>query len=121
MAQGSNTQLKPLFPYLHPGAMVPASALLIGGPDADYGHFFHHNTQHEIVITLAANGAMLTTGQLFVGALIHGVNSFLKNEKDPKSFATFVITQVQCGIRRTDRRLQPALREVPRTNLLQGI
>ena len=29
VAQGSNTQLKPLFPYLHPGAMVPASALLI--------------------------------------------------------------------------------------------
>ncbi len=95
VAQGSNTQLKPLFPYLHPGAMVPASALLIGGPDADYGHFFHHNTQHEIVVTLAAQGAMLTTGQLFVGALIHGVNSFLKNEKDPKAFATFVITQVQ--------------------------
>ena len=23
VAQGSNTQLKPLFPYLHPGAMVP--------------------------------------------------------------------------------------------------
>ncbi len=95
VAQGSNTQLKPMFPYLHPGAMVPCSALLIGGPNADYGHFFHHNTQHEIVLTLAANGAMLPTGQLYVGAVIHGVNSFLKNEKDPKSFATFVITQVQ--------------------------
>ena len=46
-------------------------------------------------MTLAANGAMLLTGQLYVGALIHGVNSFLKNEKDPKSFATFVITQMQ--------------------------
>ena len=95
VAQGSNTQLKPLFPYLHPGAMVPASALLIGGPDADYGHFFHHNTQHEIVLTLAANGAVLPTGQVFIGAVIHGVNSFLKNEKDAKSFATFVITQMQ--------------------------
>jgi hypothetical protein len=95
VAQGSNTQLKPLFPYLHPGAMVPASALLIGGPNADYGHFFHHNTQHEIVLTLAANGAMLPTGQVFVGAVIHGVNSFLKNEKDPKAFANFVITQMQ--------------------------
>ncbi len=95
VAQGSNTQLKPMFPYLHPGAMVPCSALLIGGPDSDYGHFFHHNTQHEIVLTLASNGAMLPTGQLYVGAVIHGVNSFLKNEKDPKAFATFVITQVQ--------------------------
>jgi len=95
VAQGSNTQLKPMFPYLHPGAMVPCSALLIGGPNTDYGHFFHHNTQHEIVLTLAANGAMLPTGQLYVGAVIHGVNSFLKNEKDPEAFATFVITQVQ--------------------------
>jgi len=95
VAQGSNTQLKPMFPYLHPGAMVPATALLIGGPNADYGHFFHHNTQHEIVLTLAANGAVLPTGQVFVGAVIHGVNSFLKNEKDSKSFANFVITQMQ--------------------------
>jgi hypothetical protein len=59
VAQGSNTQLKPLFPYLHPGAMVPCSALLIGGPKADYGHFFYHNTQHEIALALACNGAML--------------------------------------------------------------
>ena len=62
--QGINTQLKPLFPYLHPGAMVPASALLIGGPSADYGHFFHHNTQHELVLALACNGAVLPTGQV---------------------------------------------------------
>ena len=89
--QGSNTQLKPLFPYLHPGAM----ALLIGGPSADYGHFFHHNTQHELVLALACNGAVLPTGQVFIGPEMHGVNSFLKNEKDPKAFATFVITQMQ--------------------------
>ena len=119
--KGAIRSLKPLFPYLHPGAMVPASALLIGGPNADYGHFFHHNTQHEIVLDAGRNGAMLTTGQLFVGALIHGVNSFLKNEKDPKAFATFVITQDAGRIRRANGSLQFALREVPRTNLLQGI
>ncbi|MGH7072977.1 MAG: hypothetical protein ACREFD_02085 [Stellaceae bacterium] len=93
--QHSNTQLVPLFPYLHPGAMVPAGAMIIGGPDAGYGHFFHHNTQDEVVLALAANGAVLATGQVFVGARIHGVNSFLKNEKDPKSFAIMVITQRQ--------------------------
>jgi hypothetical protein len=93
--QHSNTQLMPLFPYLHPGAMVPAGAMIIGGPNADYGHFFHHNTQDEVVLALAANGAVLGTGQVFVGARIHGVNSFLKKEKDPKSFAIMVITQRQ--------------------------
>jgi hypothetical protein len=93
--QHGNTQLMPLFPYLHPGAMVPAGAMIIGGPEADYGHFFHHNTQDEVVLALAANGAVLATGQVFVGARVHGVNSFLKNEKDPKSFAIMVITQRQ--------------------------
>src|ERR1700722_2435803 len=85
--QRGNTQLMPLFPYLHSGAMVPAGAMILGGPSADYGHFFHHNTQDEVVLALACNGAVLATGQVFVGARIHGVNSFLKNEKDPKAFA----------------------------------
>jgi hypothetical protein len=93
--QHSNTQLVPLFPYLHPGAMVPAGAMIIGGPDASYGHFFHHNTQDEVVLAMAANGAVLQTGQVFVGARIHGVNSFLKNEKAPGTFAIMVITQRQ--------------------------
>ena len=93
--QHANTQLIPLFPYLHPGAMVPAGAILKGGPDANYGHFFHHNTQDEVVVTLASNGCMLQTGQVFVGARIHGVNSFLKNEKDPAAYGVLLITQLQ--------------------------
>ena len=95
--QHGNTQLMPLFPYLHPGAMVPAAAMIIGGPNAAYGHFFHHNTQDEIVVALAANGAVLSTGQVFVGARVHGVNSFLKNEKDPKAYAVMLITQRQAA------------------------
>jgi hypothetical protein len=93
--QHGNTQLMPLFPYLHPGAMVPAGAMILGGPQQGYGHFFHHNTQDEVVVAMAANGAVLSTGQVFVGARIHGVNSFLKNEKDPKSYAVMLITQRQ--------------------------
>jgi hypothetical protein len=93
--QHGNTQLMPLFPYLHPGAMVPAAAMILGGPNASYGHFFHHNTQDEVVVALAANGAVLNTGQVFVGARMHGVNSFLKNEKDPKAYAVMLITQRQ--------------------------
>jgi len=93
--QHGNTQLMPLFPYLHPGAMVPAGAMILGGPNADYGHFFHHNTQDEVVVTLAANGGVLATGQVFVGARVHGVNSFLKHEKDANSFAIMIITQRQ--------------------------
>ena len=93
--QHGNTQLMPLFPYLHPGAMVAAGAMIRGGPNASYGHFFHHNTQDEVVVALAANGAVLVTGQVFVGSRAHGVNSFLKNEKDPKAYAVMLITQRQ--------------------------
>ena len=61
--------------------MVPCTALLIGGPNADYGHFFHHNTQHEIVLTLAANGSYQPVSSMSARSS-HGVNSFLKNEKE---------------------------------------
>lgn len=93
--QKGNTALMPLFPYLHPGAMVPAGAVLRGGPDRSYGHFFHHNTVDEVVVAFAANGSLLQTGQVFVGGRVHGVNSFLKNEKDPASYAVMCITQRQ--------------------------
>lgn len=93
--QHANTQLMPLFPYLHPGAMVPAGAMLIGGPNTSYGHFFHHNTQDEVVLAAACNGAVLNTGQVYIGGRVHGVNSFLKNEKAPGSFGVMVITQRQ--------------------------
>jgi len=81
--QRGNTTLMPLFPYVHPGAMVPAGAVLWGGPGRTYGQFRHHNTVDEIVFTGAANGALLKTGQVFVGGRVHGVDSFLKDESDP--------------------------------------
>jgi len=93
--QTGNTQLMPLFPHLYPGAMVPAGAILRGGPDKDHGHFFHHNTVDEVVVAFAANGSLLKTGQVFVGGRVHGVNSFLKDEKNPESFAIMCITQRQ--------------------------
>jgi hypothetical protein len=93
--QKGNTALMPLFPYLHPGAMVPAGAVLRGGPDRNYGHFFHHNTVDEVVVAFAANGSLLQTGQVFVGGRVHGVNSFLKDEKNPASYAVMCITQRQ--------------------------
>jgi hypothetical protein len=93
--QHGNTQLMPLFPYLYPGAMVPAGAILRGGPDAAYGHFFHHNTRDEVVLTFGSKGCVLATGQVFVGGQMHGVNSFLKNEKDPTSYGVLMITQHQ--------------------------
>lgn len=93
--QKAGMQLVPLFPYMHAGAMVPAGSLFIGGPEADYGHFFHGNTVDEVIVAFVTDGGTLKTGQLYVGGRSHGVNSFLKNEHQPGSFAVFSITQRQ--------------------------
>ena len=88
-------QLTPLFPYDSAGTIVPAGAVLTGGPDMEYGHFFHWNTVNEVAITYGASKAMLAPGQIFVTQQLHGVNSFLRDEKDPEAFAVIVITQHQ--------------------------
>jgi hypothetical protein len=93
--QRANTTLTPLFPYMHPGAIVPTGALFIGGPGMDYGQFFHHNTVDEIIIAFVTRDATLATGQLYNGGRVHGVNSFLKDQTKPGSFALFTVTQRQ--------------------------
>jgi len=50
---------------------------------------------NEVVVTYGANKAMLAPGQIFVTQQLHGVNSFLRDEKDPEAFAVMVITQHQ--------------------------
>jgi hypothetical protein len=93
--QRANTTLTPLFPYMHPGAIVPTGALFIGGPGTDYGQFFHHNSVDEIIIAFVARDAALATGQLYNGGRVHGVNSFLKDQTKAGSFALFTVTQRQ--------------------------
>lgn len=93
--QKANTTLAPLFPYMHPGAIVPTGALFIGGPGRDYGQFFHHNSVDEIIIAFVAHDATLQTGQLYNGGRVHGVNSFLKDQFKDGSFALFTVTQRQ--------------------------
>ena len=74
---------------------MPCGAVFTGGPDMEHGHFFHWNTVNEVVVTYGANQAMLAPGQIFVTQQLHGVNSSLRNEKDPEAFAVMVITQHQ--------------------------
>ncbi|MCX4243742.1 cupin domain-containing protein [Paraliomyxa miuraensis] len=93
--QKANTTLTPLFPYMHAGAIVPTGALFIGGPDRDYGQFYHHNSVDEVIIAFVANEATLQTGQVYNGGRVHGVNSFLKDQKKAGSFALFTVTQRQ--------------------------
>lgn len=93
--QHACTNLVPLFPYMHPGAIVPTGALFIGGPGVDYGQFYHHNSVDEIIIAFVANEATLQSGQLYNGGRVHGVNSFLKDQTKAGAFALFTVTQRQ--------------------------
>ena len=93
--QKGNANLTLLFPYLHRGAMVAAGALFIGGPDRSYGHFYHHNSVDEVITNFTSNGAMLQPGQVYCGGRRHGVNSFLKDEKNADNFALMSVVQRQ--------------------------
>jgi hypothetical protein len=92
---GANCQLLPLFPYLGPGAIVPCGAIFTGAPGAEFGHFFHYNTEHEVVLTFAGNKAMMATGQVYATQPLHGVNSFLRSPEDPEAFLVLTVTQRQ--------------------------
>jgi hypothetical protein len=94
--QYANTSLAPLFPpYLERGSIMPCATLFVGGPEAEFGHFFHENTEEEVALVIADHGAHKGTGTVMIAPLHHGVNSFLKDPKDPESFLLIMITQRQ--------------------------
>jgi hypothetical protein len=94
--QYANTSLAPLFPaYLERGSIMPCATVFMGGPDAEFGHFFHENTEEEVALVMADHGAHKGTGTVMIAPLLHGVNSFLKDPHDPASFLLIVITQRQ--------------------------
>lgn len=94
--QYANTTLALLFPsYVERGSIMPCANLFIGGPDAEFGHFFHENTEEEVALVIADHGALKETGTVMIAPLLHGVNSFMKDPKDPASFLLIVITQRQ--------------------------
>ncbi|WP_435070603.1 hypothetical protein [Amycolatopsis thermoflava] len=93
---GASCELQALFPYHDAGAIVPCGAIFTGDPDdGEFGHFFHWNTVEELTVVFGASGAMLQTGQIFANQALHGVNSFLRDPKDPDSYAVMTITQRQ--------------------------
>ena len=90
-----NSQLVPLFPYAGPGDMVACAVTLRGRPGAEYGQFFHENSQEEVAYTLGSNLSMVPTGMLIVAPKFHGVNSFLAEPQNPEAFLHQIIIQRQ--------------------------
>lgn len=78
--QGMLEQL-PLFPYFGPGDIVPTSALSLSLPDMPRVHFYHYNDIPEVILTMAGDGALLATGQLYLQQGTHGVTTFLRAPK----------------------------------------
>ena len=93
--RGTTTQLLPLFPYLGPGAMLPAGALFRGRPDANYGRFFHRNSEEEVNVCFGAQQALGAAGVMFIGGKMHEVQAPLLDTNDPNAFMVAVITQRQ--------------------------
>lgn len=91
----ASAQLMPIFPYDGAGAIVPCGALLYGGADKSHGHFFHWNTVSELLVAWGGAEGMIPVGSLMATQPFHGVNSFLRDEKNPEAFMLATITQRQ--------------------------
>ncbi|MFC9502803.1 hypothetical protein [Streptomyces sp. NPDC057002] len=89
------SQLAPLFPYDHAGAIVPCGNVLVGGPEQAYGQFFHWNTVSEVVVCYGSHNSPLAPGQIIATQNLHGVNSRLSDETDSDAVAVIVVTQHQ--------------------------
>jgi hypothetical protein len=84
MSHQGMQQQKELFPFFGADDLVPAAAFSYSLPNMPRFHFYHYNDQQEIVLTLAAEGGSLTTGQLYVQSASHGVTMFLKKAAAPE-------------------------------------
>ena len=77
-------QQKPMFPYLGPGDLLRRPRLCLGTPSAGMPrvHFFHYNDIQEVVLCMAGQAGLISTGAAVLAAgTTHGVTSFL--EKAP--------------------------------------
>jgi hypothetical protein len=75
--QGMLEQL-PLFPYFGPGDIVPTAALSLTLPDTPRVHFYHYNEIPEVILCMASEGGLISTGQLYLQQGTHGVTTFLR-------------------------------------------
>jgi hypothetical protein len=82
--QGMLEQL-PLFPYLGPGDIVPAAALSLTLPDTPRVHFYHYNDIPEVILCMASEGGLISTGQLYLQQGTHGVTTFLRQPTGPEA------------------------------------
>jgi hypothetical protein len=77
-------QQSPLFPWSGPGDIVPTAALSLTLPETPRVHFYHDNCVTEVILCLAAEGGLISTGQLYLQQGTHGVTTFLRKPTGPE-------------------------------------
>lgn len=90
--QGMLEQM-PMFPYFGPGDIVPTAALSLSLPGMPRAHFYHYNDIPEVILTMAGDGALLSTGQLYLQQGTHGVTTFLRKSDGPEA-ATYQVSLI---------------------------
>lgn len=100
MAHQGMLEQMPLFPYFGPGDIVPTSAVSISLPTMPRVHFYHYNDIPEVILTMAADGALLASGQLYLQQGTHGVTTFLRNAKSPEA-TTYQVSLIIIRMKRT--------------------
>ncbi|MDX3895448.1 hypothetical protein [Pusillimonas sp.] len=70
--RSSNSQLSALFPYLHPGAIVPCTSQFEIVPENPLGYFVHENSVDEVGMILGSDGRG-RVGDVWCGPRRHGV------------------------------------------------
>ena len=74
----------PLFPYFGPGDIVPCAALSLTLPDTPRVHFYHDNDVPEVILCMASEGGLISTGQLYLQQGTHGVTTFIRQPAGPE-------------------------------------
>lgn len=68
----------PMFPWFGPGDIVPTAALSLTLPETPRLHFYHYNDIPEVILCMAAEGGLISTGQLYLQKGTHGVTTFIR-------------------------------------------
>jgi hypothetical protein len=93
-ARIATTALAPLFPYLGPGCIVPATALQDPDNRGGMGYFVHSNTVREVNISFGAQNSYQVPGGAATGPYVHGVGQ-KAGQENAKMINVAVITQRQ--------------------------
>jgi hypothetical protein len=84
MAHQGMLEQMPLFPYFGPGDIVPTAALSLTMPTTPRVHFYHANDIPEVILCMASEGGLISTGQLYLQRATHGVTTFIRQAQGPE-------------------------------------